>query len=260
MNLKTKLKKLLKNEETNHDCESELVNKDHSELADLLNRVMRRKAEGIDATEALKFLFNIDNALYLLEGQTSVRHGNGEHSKHRHIKYHDFFKKNIKSGESVLDIGCSSGELTNDIADAANPGEVYGIEIEDEKTQLAKKKYQKPNLTFVTGDATKDLPEKQFDVVTMSNVLEHIEYRPEMLKTLNEKYKPKRFIIRVPVYQRDWRVPLKDELGLDYRLDETHFIEYTQESFEEETSKAGLKIDHLEVRWGEIWAVLSSKN
>lgn len=93
----------------------------------------------------------------------------------------------------------------------------------------------------------------------MSNVLEHIEHRPEMLKTLNEKYKPKRFIIRVLVYERDWRVPLKDELGIDYKLDETHFIEFTLETFEEETSIAGLKIDHIEVRWGEIWAVLSSR-
>lgn len=89
----------------------------------------------------MKFLFTIGNALYLLQGHTSVRHGNGVHSKHRHMKYHVFFKKNINSGEIVLDIGCSSGELTNDIAGDAMPGEVYGIEIEEEKTELAKQKY-----------------------------------------------------------------------------------------------------------------------
>jgi hypothetical protein len=45
-------------------------------------------------------------------------------------------------------------------------------------------------------------------------------------------------------------------LGLDYRLDPTHRIEYTQESFAEEIQQAGLEIAHQEVRWSEIWAEL----
>jgi len=51
-------------------------------------------------------------------------------------------------------------------------------------------------------------------------------------------------------------VPLKQELGLDYRLDPTHHIEYTRENFEEEVRQAGLEIAHIEMRWGEIWAEL----
>ena len=51
-----------------------------------------------------------------------------------------------------------------------------------------------------------------------------------------------------------WRVPLKEELGIDYRLDPTHRIEYTVEGFAEEIETAGLKIAYQEIRWGEIWA------
>ena len=45
------------------------------------------------------------------------------------------------------------------------------------------------------------------------------------------------------------------ELGMDYRLDPSHFIEFTQEEFFEELDKAGLKSETYEIRWGEIWAV-----
>jgi hypothetical protein len=61
------------------------------------------------------------------------------------------------------------------------------------------------------------------------------------------------------MYERDWRVPLKKELGIDYRLDSTHFIEYTEIEFREEIHRAGYKIDKFVVNWGEFWAVVSDK-
>jgi len=60
----------------------------------------------------------------------------------------------------------------------------------------------------------------------------------------------------VPLFERDWRVPLKKELGIDYRLDSTHCIEYTQEEYFEELHQAGLKTTNTEFRWGEIWSVV----
>lgn len=220
--------------------------------------MIKSKCDSLSPTDAARFIMDLDNRLYLLEGQVSVRYGGGKHTKHKHINYHNFFINNIVSGENVLDIGSSRGELTSDIADKAFPGQVYGIEIVKFQLEQAEQNYKKKNLHFVLGDATKDiLPEVKFDVITLSNVLEHIENRIDFLKVLKEKYHPKRFLIRVPMFERDWRVPLKKELGIDYRLDDTHFIEYSKETFEDEMQKAGLKIIDLDVRWGEIWAVLS---
>lgn len=51
-------------------------------------------------------------------------------------------------------------------------------------------------------------------------------------------------------------MPLKREIGVDYRLDNTHYIEYTNEEFEQEIKAAGLKIVSAKVNWGEIWAVV----
>lgn len=233
-----------------------LNSNDYQQLAAKVAELVKDKLEGLTPEEAIKFLMELDNRLYSLHGKASIKYGNGIHTKHKHINYHQFFKDNITSGENVLDIGSSFGELSASIADAAAPGKVIGIEIIESKTKKAAKTYQADNLEFVTGDATKYMPEHKVDVVTMSNVLEHIEDRVGILKQLSENYKPDRFLIRVPMFERDWRVPLKKELGLDYRLDNTHFIEYSKETFYGEVEAAGLKVAEFDVRWGEIWAVI----
>jgi len=111
-------------------------------------------------------------------------------------------------------------------------------------------------LSFIKGNALEELPNKTFDVIMLSNVLEHIEKRIEFLRKILRSIKPKRLIIRIPLFERDWRVPLKKELGIDYRLDPTHYIEYTQEGYFEELHQAGLKATNTEFRWSEIWSVV----
>ena len=206
--------------------------------------------------KALKFLFELENRLYLLEGKTSVAYGKGIHSKHRHINYHHFFIKNINPHEHVLDIGCGNGFLSYDMATHVNNVKVVGIDLNAGNIKFALAHYKHPNLRFIHGDALKELPNETFDVVTLSNVLEHIEKRVEFLEKIVEQIKPKRLIIRIPSFERDWRVPLKKELGIDYRLDSTHYIEYTQEEFVSELHRAGLQATHIESRWGEIWSVV----
>ncbi len=235
----------------------ELLNKSSEELHSILKVVLEEKVKQLDAKEALKFLFGLDQAIYLLEGQQAIRYGDGTHTKHKHMNYHKFFTDNILQGENVLDIGCSFGQVTSDVAKKVNTGKVVGIEIEEFKVVQAKETYKDiKNLEFVHADATKWSPDIKFDVITLSNVLEHIKDRPGLLKTLIKKYNPKKFLIRVPTFDRDWRVPLKKELGLDYFLDDTHFIEFTDETFAKEMREAGLEIVSKTVNWGEIWAVL----
>lgn len=54
---------------------------------------------------------------------------------------------------------------------------------------------------------------------------------------------------------RDWIILYKKELGIEWRLDKTHYIEYTLESFKEELEKAGLNLEKYSIQFGEIWAV-----
>jgi hypothetical protein len=85
-------------------------------------------------------------------------------------------------------------------------------------------------------------------------VLEHLDDRAAFLRDIVGRTAATRVLVRVPLFERDWRVPLKRELGVDFRLDPTHRIEYTPEEFETEMAAGGLAIDERDVRWGEIWA------
>ena len=222
----------------------------------IIELLLWSKSENLNPKKALAFLFEVDKILYGLEGRNATRYDGGIHAKHRLMNYHKFFIDNIPIGSRVLDIGCGNGALAWDIVKNVKDVHLIGIDINSESINLARRNYQSSNLQFISGDATKDLPNEKFDVIVLSNVLEHIEKRIEFLTIIKEKYQPKLFLIRVPMFNRDWRVPLKKEIGVDYRLDETHFIEYTFEEFENEINQSGLKIKSKQIIWGEIWAVI----
>ena len=108
----------------------------------------------------------------------------------------------------------------------------------------------------VPAGATTFSPSECFDVVVLSNVLEHIEHRIEFLKRI--KHLAPLFLIRVPMIDRDWITLYKKELGLEWRLDTTHFTEYTFDAFAEELRAVGLEITSHSIQFGEIWAVCVS--
>ena len=215
-------------------------------------------AAGRGPKAGLRLLLQLNNQIYALTGKLACEYGGGLHPKHRLMRYHDFFVNRLSPGEKVIDIGCGNGALACDMAKGG--AVVTGIELNEDSLREAREKYSHKNLSYVCGDVLTDLPDKQFDVAVMSNVLEHLPNRVEFLQTAQEKLHPKRWLIRVPLYERDWRVPLMEELGIDYRLDPTHFTEYTQESFAEEMGQAGFEIDYMEIRWGEIWGEVWPKN
>ncbi len=223
------------------------------ELQALLVKLASRRAESLTPADGLRFLLGLDSALYPVQGWLSVAYDRGVHTKHRHTRYHDFFVNRIKSGERVLDIGCGIGALTFDVA-VRSHARVVGIDLNPDHIATARSKYSHPNIVYVKGDVLKTRLEGPFDVVMLSNVLEHLQDRPEFLRRITASVRPSRVLLRVPVFERDWRVPLKEELGVDYRLDPTHCTEYTLESFAKEMGDARLAVSHQEVRWGEIWA------
>ena len=65
----------------------------------------------------------------------------------------------------------------------------------------------------------------------------------------------KNFLLRVPMIDRDWTVAYKKGLNLEYRLDKTHYIEYTLKTLKQELNQAGLKISKTRICFGEICAV-----
>jgi len=133
------------------------------------------------------------------------------------------------------------------------------MDIDSDNINFGLKNFSHPGLKLIQGDILKDMPESPFDIIVMSNVLEHIEDRIGFMRKVQEKYKPNRWLIRVPLYERDWRVPLMDEIGVDSRLDGTHYIEYSRENFIEELNQVGLTPVFMDIRWGEIWCEVKQK-
>ncbi len=219
----------------------------------VLIAVIRRRVLRSPYAKGLEFLLEMDKDLYSLQGECAVRYGNGVHPKHRLIRYHDFFVSRLRAGERVLDLGCGNGELAWDMAERGGV-HVWAIDLDEENISAAKMRRAHSSIQYIHGDVFDVVPEGNFDVVVLSNILEHIESRVAFLEMLRQTSGARRYLIRVPLYERDWRVPLKEELGVDYRLDPTHRIEYTQKESLQELEAAGLKVVEMEILWGEMWA------
>ena len=200
----------------------------------------------------LRGLCALDNVLYRAISVASVWYGDGLHAKHRLTRYHDFFVERVARGERVLDVGCGNGALAADLAGRSG-AVVTGVDQDPAAIRAARSRHRAAGLTFREGDA-RALPAGPFDVVVLSNVLEHLDERVTFLQETLARSGARRLLVRVPSFERDWRVPLKRELGVDFRLDPTHRVEYTLEEFEAEIAAAGLTVEERQVRWGEIWA------
>lgn len=176
----------------------------------------------------------------------------GTHPKHKIQKYHDFFVSHVSANDRVLDIGCGHGDVSYDVAKKAKL--VLGIDIYAPNIAIAQQKYRRDNLSFTVGDAlTMDFAES-FDAVILSNVLEHIERRVDFLCQL-ARLSPT-ILIRVPMITRDWISVYKKQEGFEYRLDDTHYIEYDQETFRREMTRANLHITSMHSDFGELYAVV----
>jgi len=205
--------------------------------------------------DAMRRLFGLSDDIALLINERAMAHGGGEHPKHRLMRYHDFFVDRIPAGTQVLDIGCGYGAVARSIARRVDGVTVTGIDMDPARIAEAEAADNPDNLCFVLGDALQDLPAGEWDTIVLSNVLEHIDARVEFLRRLATRLAPRKILIRVPLFERDWQIAMRRELGVNYFSDPTHFIEHRPDEFAAEIQSAGLCVTEQLTLWGEIWAV-----
>ncbi len=205
--------------------------------------------------EAIEWLLGIYDYVGIEIDNASIRWGKGVHVKHELMDgIHSFFYERVPENSKVLDLGCGIGAVADAIAQHSN-ADVLGIDMSADSILFAKNRYRHPRLRFMLGNVFTDLPQKEaFDIIVLSSVLEHLENRVEFLNSLAQKFRPKKFLIRVPTFEQHYFKALKRELGLFAYVDPTHVLEYSPEIFRAEMAQANLKIEHLEIRWGDIWA------
>jgi SAM-dependent methyltransferase len=205
-----------------------------------------------DHGKAMRQLLEVYGDAYAGVDLGAIDYDGGVHAKHRLTGYHDFFVERIRQGERVLDVGCGKGELAHDIAERAG-AVVVAVDASPWMLQFARERFAHPRISFVQADALEFVPEEPVQVAVLSNVLEHIEQRVELLRALRERAGAGRLLIRVPVLDRDWTVPLRREVGLPHFSDPEHKVEYDPQLLREELAAAGWEMGEPVFVWGEIW-------
>ena len=221
-------------------------------MKNLLKKILFRP---VFSKQIVRILSVAHRLTYYYLGVFACAAEGGLHPKHRLTKYHQFFVNNISEGDSVLEVGCGNGALLIDIA-RKNKAYTVGIEISSDSADLAKQRMADiSDVSIINGDIFEYNDTRKFDVLIFSNTLEHLCKRTQLLKCLVKNLKPQKILIRVPMFEREWPVPYKKELGVEWRLDPTHEIEYTQKELQDELFEAGLGISSLDIRWGEFYVV-----
>ena len=161
----------------------------------------------------------------------------------------DWLSQGQSSSHRVLDFGSGHGEFFFRFVEQDYP--TTAVELDESVHSI-----------YPDGQVFADLAmaEGPFELVYSVNVLEHIEHRAEFLGRLVRQItwknkEDRRLLIRVPMIDREWITIYKKELGIEYRLDSTHFTEYTFEQFEDELNKGGVEVLSHHIRFGEIYAV-----
>jgi SAM-dependent methyltransferase len=207
-----------------------------------------------DRKRAVRELLTSYDRVYRELDLAAIAYDDGVHPKHRLTRYHDFFVARVRPGETVLDIGCGKGELAYDLV-VRGGATVVGVDYDANHLAFARDNFIHERLEFRTGDVLAGVPAGFFDVIVLSNVLEHLAPRVAFLRGIVESARPSRLLLRVPLYERDWTIPLKAEVGLPSYWDPDHEIEYDEQLFRVELGEAGLDVSELVLNWGEIWAV-----
>lgn len=245
------------------------IREDAGRLARAFGDSIHGLAKRLDAVDAARFLFALDAELYRSQGEAAINaevaSGRAQHPKHRLTAYHEFFCDNVESATNVLDVGCGFGDVALDLADRRRC-RVTGVDLDAARVRCARREAGRRGLaervTFVVGDAAEPATwsgsegyGSTYDSVVLSNVLEHIDDRVALLRSLACVFRPARVLIRVPAIDRDWRVPYKRELGVEWRLDDDHRLEYTEDELRSELAAAELVCQSCIHRWGELYAI-----
>jgi SAM-dependent methyltransferase len=93
----------------------------------------------------------------------------------------------------LLDLGCSSGEFTIQVAEKLNTKKIYGIEINNEKGKKAKDK----GIVVYNSDLNKPFPikDESIDVIVASNVIEHLVDTDNFIMEIYRTLKPNGYAI-----------------------------------------------------------------
>ncbi len=108
----------------------------------------------------------------------------------------------LRAGESVLEVGCGTGQLTGWLAAQVRPGRVVGVDFSPEMLHKARSKGIPA--TFRLADACQDgLGTAEFDLVLCFHSFPHFRDQPAALRNLARCLKPGGRLVVMHLHGRD---------------------------------------------------------
>ena len=99
----------------------------------------------------------------------------------------DYFKE--VSTLTLLDIGSSTGIMTNEYAKHFK--NVIGVDLDRTAVDYSIKKYRRENLKFIYSPVEEvDLPSSSFDIITCSQIYEHVPSDNKLMEEILRLLKP----------------------------------------------------------------------
>lgn len=165
------------------------------------------------------------------------------------IESFQFLKAHLSPTYRVLDLGCGTGDLSNQIANCV--AQVIALDHDPVLLEWARKNRALPNLSFENGDAETYLASKpeSVDVLILSHILEHLDNPIEFLIQSTPYC---RFIyIEVPDFDRTPLNHYRKQLNVRLQYaDNDHIWEFDRKDMLTLIRKANLKLVNSEFRFG----------
>lgn len=119
----------------------------------------------------------------------------------------------IQPGDHIADIGAGSGYHVFKMAELAQIGQVYAVDIQDEMLNAMRQKAKSANVTnvqFVKGsEKNVNLPANSVDKLLMVDVYHEFSFPIEMLSSIKKALKPDGKIYLIEYRAEDRTVPIK---------------------------------------------------
>lgn len=181
----------------------------------------------------------------------------------------DTIKKHLRSGATVLDVGCGNGIISRGVG--SKGFNVYGIDISEKAIEKARALTSLPNVKFDVISAEQLVADgRKYDAVICSEVLEHLNQPEKLLQTLYQSLNdtgilivtvpngkgPRELLVTKPVIRMQknnnlsWRLLLKTKRLLGYNGttvqsdadDLTHVQFFTKRTLEQLAQKNNFRI------------------
>ncbi len=163
----------------------------------------------------------------------------------------------IAAPDTILDVGCGEGVLTEQWADRKRPSpptRIVGIDLEDPKLAAEWASRSRPNLTFATMEVERlEFADGDFELVAATEVLEHVT-NPELALAEMARVAGRHLLVSVP-HEPLWRALNMARGAYIRQLGNTpgHLNHWTRRSF---VSLLGRYGDVVEVRAPFPWTML----